>query len=60
VLKSVADRDLVEACRATMRREPFLYPAAVKALIRDHLDRAKDGETIPRTHSRRGSPRSSS
>ena len=26
VLKSVADRDLVEACRATMRGEPFLYP----------------------------------
>jgi DNA-binding NarL/FixJ family response regulator len=47
VLKSVADRDLVEACRATMRGEPFLYPAAVKALIREHLDRAKRGETIP-------------
>jgi DNA-binding NarL/FixJ family response regulator len=41
VLKSVADRDLVEACRATMRGEPFLYPAAVNALIRDHVDRAR-------------------
>ena len=29
VLKSVADRDLVEACRAAMRGEPFLYPGAV-------------------------------
>ncbi|GAA1303752.1 response regulator transcription factor [Saccharothrix xinjiangensis] len=38
VLKSVADRDLVEACRATMRGEPFLYPGAVTALIRDYLD----------------------
>jgi DNA-binding NarL/FixJ family response regulator len=38
--KSVADRDLVEACRAAMRGETFLYPAAVKALIRDHLERA--------------------
>jgi DNA-binding NarL/FixJ family response regulator len=47
VLKSVADRDLVEACRATMRGESFLYPAAVKALIRDHLERAKDGEAVP-------------
>jgi DNA-binding NarL/FixJ family response regulator len=47
VLKSVADRDLVEACRATMRGESFLYPAAVKTLIRDHLERAKDGERIP-------------
>jgi DNA-binding NarL/FixJ family response regulator len=47
VLKSVVDRDLVEACRATMRGEPFLYPRAVKALIRDHMERAKDGEQIP-------------
>ena len=44
VLKSVADRDLVEACRAAMRGEPFLYPAAVQALIRDHLARAATGE----------------
>jgi DNA-binding NarL/FixJ family response regulator len=47
VLKSVADRDLVEACRATMRGEPFVYPEAVKALIRDHLERAKEGEALP-------------
>jgi DNA-binding NarL/FixJ family response regulator len=40
--KSVADRDLVEACRATMRGEPFLYPGAVDALIRAHLDRARE------------------
>jgi DNA-binding NarL/FixJ family response regulator len=44
VLKSAADRDLVEACRATMRGEPFLYPDAVAALIRDHLERAAEGE----------------
>ena len=43
VLKSAADRDLVEACRATMRGEPFLYPDAVAALIRDHLERAAEG-----------------
>jgi DNA-binding NarL/FixJ family response regulator len=41
VLKSAADRDLVEACRAAMRGEPFLYPGAVTALIRDYLDRAR-------------------
>jgi DNA-binding NarL/FixJ family response regulator len=40
VLKSGANRDLVEACRAAMRGQPFLYPAAVTALIRDYLDRA--------------------
>jgi DNA-binding NarL/FixJ family response regulator len=45
VLKSVADRDLVEACRATMRGEPFLYPAAVSALIREHLERSTDDGT---------------
>jgi DNA-binding NarL/FixJ family response regulator len=44
VLKSAADRDLVEACRAAMRGEPFLYPAAVTALIRDYLERARSGE----------------
>jgi DNA-binding NarL/FixJ family response regulator len=47
VLKSVADRDLVEACRAAMRGEPFLYPGAVNALIRNYLDRARDGQNIP-------------
>ena len=47
VLKSAADQDLVEACRAAMRGEPFLYPAAVTALIRDYLDRARKGEPVP-------------
>jgi DNA-binding NarL/FixJ family response regulator len=42
VLKSAADRDLVEACRAAMRGEPFLYPAAVSRLIRDVLARAEE------------------
>jgi DNA-binding NarL/FixJ family response regulator len=44
VVKKVADRDLVEACRATVRGEPFLYPGAVTALINDYLRRARDGE----------------
>ena len=44
VLKSAADRDLVEACRATMRGEPFLYPAAVTALVSDFLQRARSGD----------------
>jgi DNA-binding NarL/FixJ family response regulator len=47
VLKSVADRDLVEACRATMRGEPFIYAGAVKALVRDYLNRAAAGEELP-------------
>lgn len=47
VLKSVADRDLLEACRACMRGEPFLYPGAVTALVRNYLDRVRDGEDLP-------------
>jgi DNA-binding NarL/FixJ family response regulator len=46
VLKSAADRDLVEACRAAMRGEPFLYPAAITALIRDYLERARVGSEL--------------
>ena len=41
VLKSAADRDLVEACRAAMRGERFLYPGALTPLIRDLLDTAR-------------------
>ena len=37
VLKTVADRDLVEACRAAMRGEPFLSPPTVRALMRAYL-----------------------
>lgn len=47
VLKTVADRDLVEAVRATMRGEPFLYPAAVTAIFKDYLQRAGRGEETP-------------
>ena len=47
VLKSVADRDLIAACRAAIRGEPFLYPGAVNALIRNYLDRASNGQKIP-------------
>ncbi|CAL9554285.1 response regulator [Streptomyces sp. enrichment culture] len=47
VLKSVADRDLVEACRAVMRGEPFLYPGTVSTLVRSYLDRVRDGADLP-------------
>jgi DNA-binding NarL/FixJ family response regulator len=42
VLKTVADRDLVEACRAAMRGERFLYPGAMTPLIADFLHRARN------------------
>ena len=44
VLKSAADRDLVEACRAAMRGEPVIFGGAVTALIRDYLERVRRGE----------------
>jgi DNA-binding NarL/FixJ family response regulator len=41
VVKTVADRDLVEACRATLRGERFLYPGAMTPLIEEFLHRAR-------------------
>jgi DNA-binding NarL/FixJ family response regulator len=47
VLKSAADRDLLEACRAALRGEPFLYPPAVRTIIREHLEAGDaDGEVL--------------
>ncbi|HEV2769224.1 MAG TPA: response regulator transcription factor [Solirubrobacteraceae bacterium] len=46
VLKSAADRELVEGCRAAMRGEPFVHPGAVAALIKDFLGRAQRGEDV--------------
>ena len=48
VLKSEANRDLIEACRGAMRGEPFIYPAAASALVKDYLERARRGEETPR------------
>jgi DNA-binding NarL/FixJ family response regulator len=42
VLKSAAHSDLVEACRAALRGEPFVYPQAVAALIREYVERSPD------------------
>ena len=47
VLKSVVDQDLVAACRAAMRGEPFLYAGAVSALIRDYLLRNRQNGRLP-------------
>jgi DNA-binding NarL/FixJ family response regulator len=46
VLKSAVDRDLVEACRATLRGESFIYPDAAAALIKDRLARAAAGDEV--------------
>ena len=47
VLKTAANQDLIDACRAAMRGDSFLYPKAVTALIRDYLERASDGGAAP-------------
>jgi len=41
VLKSGADEDIVNACRAAMRGECFLYPSAVNTLVRDYIERGE-------------------
>jgi DNA-binding NarL/FixJ family response regulator len=43
VLKSVADEEVVSACRAIIRGERFLYPPA-KGRARQQLERASRGE----------------
>lgn len=47
VLKSVADEDLVSACRAAVRGDSFLYAGVASTLVRDFLDRMKRGERTP-------------
>ncbi len=47
LLKSVADEELVETCRAILRGQHFVYPPSVKARTRDYLDRAIRGEETP-------------
>jgi DNA-binding NarL/FixJ family response regulator len=49
VLKTVADRDLVEACRAALRGEPFLYPPTIRAVMRAYLDAPDDAMGSPLT-----------
>ncbi|HYI17712.1 MAG TPA: response regulator transcription factor [Solirubrobacteraceae bacterium] len=49
VLKTVADRDLVEACRAAMRGEPFLYPPTIRTVMRSYLDAPGDTPGAPLT-----------
>jgi DNA-binding NarL/FixJ family response regulator len=46
VLKAAADHDLIEACRSALRGETFLYPRAVKALVREFLDSGETGDPL--------------
>jgi DNA-binding NarL/FixJ family response regulator len=44
VLKSGADTDIVDAVRAAMRGDSYLYPSAVTTLVRDYVDRGGQGK----------------
>jgi DNA-binding NarL/FixJ family response regulator len=44
VLKSGADTDIVDAVRAAMRGDTFLYPSAVTTLVRDYVEHGGRGE----------------
>ncbi len=44
VLKSGADTDIVDACRAAMRGESYLYPSAVTTLVSDYVQRGGENE----------------
>jgi DNA-binding NarL/FixJ family response regulator len=44
VLKSGADTDIVEAVRAAMRGDSYLYPSAVTTLVRDYVVRGDRGQ----------------
>jgi DNA-binding NarL/FixJ family response regulator len=46
VVKTAADRDLVEACRAAMRGERFLYPGARTPLIEEYLEHARTDQPL--------------
>lgn len=44
VVKKVADRDLVEACRSSLRGAPFRYPGEKTPSISEAVSRAQRGE----------------
>jgi DNA-binding NarL/FixJ family response regulator len=44
VLKSGADEDIVDAVRAAMRGDSYLYPSAVTTLVSDYVERGDRGE----------------
>ena len=50
----------LDACRAALRGEPFLYPPAVRTLIREHLEAPPPARRPTARRSRRASARWSS
>jgi DNA-binding NarL/FixJ family response regulator len=48
VLKRDADHDIVEACRASLRGEPFIYPRVMTSLMKRYLRRVERGDPAGR------------
>jgi DNA-binding NarL/FixJ family response regulator len=46
VLKRQADRDVIDACREALRGRPFIYPAALSAVMRQYLEQLDRGEQL--------------
>lgn len=44
VLKRAAATDLVDAVRAAVKGEAFLYPAVARSVVQDYLERLRTGE----------------
>jgi DNA-binding NarL/FixJ family response regulator len=44
VLKRGADTDIVDAVRAAMRGDSYLYPSAVTTIVRDYVERGGSGD----------------
>jgi DNA-binding NarL/FixJ family response regulator len=44
VLKRQADQDIVEACRAALRGQPFIYPRAMSTLMQRYLKQVDRGQ----------------
>lgn len=44
VLKRQVDQDIIQACRAALRGQPFIYPSTLGALMRRHLSMVNHGQ----------------
>jgi DNA-binding NarL/FixJ family response regulator len=53
VVKRAADRDIVDACRAAIRGDSFVYPSTLSAALREKLERTRRSGGAERSLTRR-------
>jgi DNA-binding NarL/FixJ family response regulator len=53
VVKRAADRDIVDACRAAIRGDSFVYPSTLSAALREKLERTRLSGGAERSLTRR-------